>query len=290
MSFSQRQGLKPVKSAIQIDSMDDALRNGLWNALGEAFWGIAPELQPYYRSIDNLDIEPLVRALWRDFYKEAIDTLADSWETVYKGLRDRFYSCSWNEVYDFIEFMHTARVQLPDGSLQRRRYQFVRLCNAILAREVSGYRFVNGLITPITSDEEINAIEHALHNTQPLRPVQTHLQQALALLADRSAPDYRNSIKESISAVESISKMIANMPKATLGPALSAVEKKVPLHANLKEGFHKLYGFTSDASGIRHALMDEPNLDVEDAKFMLVACSGFINYLLVKADKAGITL
>jgi hypothetical protein len=31
--FSQRKGLKPVKSVMQVDSMDDDLRNGLWNAL-----------------------------------------------------------------------------------------------------------------------------------------------------------------------------------------------------------------------------------------------------------------
>jgi hypothetical protein len=34
--------------------------------------------------------------------------------------------------------------------------------------------------------------------------------------------------------------------------------------------------------------MEEPNLEFEDAKFMLVACSAFINFLLEKAAKAGI--
>jgi len=36
--------------------------------------------------------------------------------------------------------------------------------------------------------------------------------------------------------------------------------------------------------------MDEPNLDIEDAKFMLVSCSAFVNYLVVKAQKAGIAI
>lgn len=80
------------------------------------------------------------------------------------------------------------------------------------------------------------------------------------------------------------------MTHATLGPALSAVDKKAKLHPSLKEAFQKLYGYTSDAQGIRHALMDEPTLDVEDAKFMLVSCSAFVNYLVVKAQKAGIAI
>ncbi len=68
------------------------------------------------------------------------------------------------------------------------------------------------------------------------------------------------------------------------------IEKKVELHPALKKAFDSLYGYTSDADGIRHALLDEPNLDSEDAKFMLVSCSAFINYLISKSSKAGIKL
>jgi len=62
------------------------------------------------------------------------------------------------------------------------------------------------------------------------------------------------------------------------------------MHPSLKQGFEKLYGYTSDDDGIRHALLDEANLDMEDARFMLVSCSAFVNYLVVKAQKAGISL
>ena len=48
-----------------------------------------------------------------------------------------------------------------------------------------------------------------------------------------------------------------------------------------------MYGYSCDAEGISHALMDEPNLAFEDAKFMLVACAAFVNYLKAKAAKAG---
>jgi hypothetical protein len=42
------------------------------------------------------------------------------------------------------------------------------------------------------------------------------------------------------------------------------------------------------ADGIRHALLEESTLDLDDAKFMLVSCSGFVNYLAAKAAKAGV--
>jgi len=116
------------------------------------------------------------------------------------------------------------------------------------------------------------------------------LNQSLTLLAKRKQARYRNSIKDSISAVESLCKIIVKQGKATLGPDLNAVEKQTKLHAAFKQAFQKLYGHTSDAQGIHHALMDEPTLDVEDAKFMLVSCSAFVTYLVVKAQKAGIPI
>jgi len=88
--------------------------------------------------------------------------------------------------------------------------------------------------------------------------------------------------------VESISKVISGDRKAKLGKALKKIKTKIGLHTALEEGFLKLYGWTSDADGIRHALMDESNCDSEEAKYMLVSCSAFTNYLIMKGQKAGI--
>jgi len=103
-------------------------------------------------------------------------------------------------------------------------------------------------------------------------------------MASKKSPDYANSIKESISAVEAISQLITGNQKATLGDALRQLENKLGggIHPALRNAFNSLYGYTSDAQGIRHALLGKSDLDVEDAKFMLIACSAFINYLVVK--------
>lgn len=50
--------------------------------------------------------------------------------------------------------------------------------------------------------------------------------------------------------------------------------------------FAALYGYTSDSGGIRHSLLeDDISVSFEDAKFMLVSCSAFINYLKIKIEK-----
>jgi hypothetical protein len=169
-------------------------------------------------------------------------------------------------------------------------YQIIRkVKNHILERELSAYRFVGKKLVKIISECEISEIEEALNISVPLKGVNIHLQRALDLLADRKNPDYRNSIKESISAIEAICRIITGDENATLGKALQKIEEKsqIKLHPALKEAFNKLYGYTSDADGIRHSLIDEINISFEDAKFMLVSCSAFINYLIAKASKSG---
>lgn len=282
-TFSQKYGYKPVKSIVQFESMDDDLRNGLWNALYIEYW---ERMHSAYIQEDTSGIKWLMRRMWLDFFKKPIDTLPPGWSVARNQIRTYFFKCPWNEVYDFVQFVAN---NYPHDAVNE---SFVEYCNNILQREVSGYRFVGDVITPITAEEEIAEIEEALRGTKSLKLVAIHLKSALDLFSDRQSPDYRNSIKESISAVETICNLIAKKEKATLGEALKTITatNKVELHSALQKSFSSLYGYTSDADGIRHSLLDEPNLDFEDSKFMLVSCAAFINYLKVKASKAGIDL
>lgn len=280
MLFSQRRGLKPVKSVVQTDSMDDDLRNGLWNALSDVYWqNVRVTSYDSFLNEPNSDLNPFVRSLWHLYFKLPLDTVKDNWPSVYQTIRGYFFKAPWHEVYDFLEF---TLERYPDRYNDKRK-RFVHLCDAILEREVSAYRFVGGKITQITTDEEISAIEEALAVASRFRPVSLHVKRALELLTDRKSPDYRNSIKESISAVEALCRIVAADPKATLGHALKVVKDKVPVHPALEKAFSQLYGFTSDESGIRHALLDAPNVGFEEGKFMLTACSAFVNYLTSKA-------
>ena len=111
-------------------------------------------------------------------------------------------------------------------------------------------------------------------------PVTSHLNQALSHFSHRTNPDYRNSIKESISAVEALVKIFLNNSNGTLGQLLNKLERERNLHPALKASLSSLYGYTSDADGIRHALIESSEPSHKDAKFMLVACSAFVSYLM----------
>ncbi|MGC1370798.1 MAG: hypothetical protein WA824_01555 [Candidatus Sulfotelmatobacter sp.] len=192
MRFSERNSYKPVREAIQLDSMSDGLRNSLWSLLQLHVWNDATG--PGELRYESNYFRGLCRHLWFNYFKKPIDTLPDYAFQVTQIVRGYFFSCDWYEAYDVVEFIAN---NYPPGS-----GQLFTICNEVLGREVSGYRFVNGLISPITSEVDIEGIDAALAG--PSDPVRTHLRRALELLSDKANPDYRNSIKESISAVESL--------------------------------------------------------------------------------------
>ena len=284
MQFSERYGYKNVREIVQIDSIDEPLRNALWSLLKIYVWDQVHASTGMYggyylSSRSNGEIQALCKRLWFSYFKKPLDQLDNEWKKVSGQLRQHFFECEWYEVYDFIEFVanNYERYQFKDN--------FIEACNLALEKEVSAYRFVDGIISRITEQQEIEEIEQALN--QARGPVQTHLRRALELLSSRESPDYRNSIKESISAVESLVAGVAGAGKGTLGQVIKKLEEKVGLHPALKTAFSSLYGYTSDEGGIRHALMEAETIRFEDAKFFLVVCSAFVNFVKAKVQKDG---
>jgi len=269
--FSERYGFSKPREEIQLESIDDALRNRLWNLLISYYWQRATKSTLLYADISK-EMWSFLVGLWDEYFQKPLDTLSVRWSEAFKEIRGYFFNCEWYEVYNFLQYIAN---NYPVKALNE---EFMEACNVVLEQELSAYRFVGGQITRITAEEEISEVEEALES--PVEGVRVHLTTALKLMSDRRSPDYRNSIKESISAVESLCKIIAKDEKATLGRALDIIEKKIGLHKALKKAFDSLYGYTSSAEGIRHALLEEPSLTFEDAKFMLVSCSAFINYLI----------
>lgn len=277
--FSERMGFKPVKTTLQVESMDQSLRNRLWNN----FTIYLIHIRRNQKNDTDLVkvIRVFLREMWDNYFKVPLDSVSLLYSNVRNIIRQHFFKCEWNEVYDLMEYFAE---HYPD---QETTQHFIERCNKILEEELAGYRFIGNKIAPIISAEEIGEIEEAL--TTPFTAVTTHLKTALDLFSDREAPEYRNSIKESISAVESICNLITGTTHATLGQCIKRVEDQIGIHPALKAAFSALYGYTSSAEGIRHALLEEATLESEDAKFMLVSCSAFINYLKLKSSKAGIT-
>ncbi len=71
MKFSQRIGRRPVKTVLQVESMDEDLRNRLWNTVLEDFLGNLSDYAKYGES----NKRKALRAVWKEFFKKPIDNI-----------------------------------------------------------------------------------------------------------------------------------------------------------------------------------------------------------------------
>lgn len=284
MKFSQRIGKTPLTKKLQLETIDSELLNGLWNIVSIS----KLEALSDYRSFpsSDSDFDKFAQALWHNYFKLTIDSISDYKSSSIAYIKNYFFTSKWFEVYDLIEFLSKIQVPNTDNS------EYPRAINKLLEREFSAYRFVKGKMIPISNKIEIQEIEETLQKVQTftsLKGANIHLGNALEKLSDKKSPDYRNSIKESISAVETTCRVMTG--ENSLGKALSKLEKKgIIIDDQLKRGFDKIYAYTNNKeSGIRHAIIGEhKNPDFYDAKYMLIACSSFINFLIGKATKIGL--
>lgn len=270
--FSERYGYtKPSDIIIR-----ERITPEIQNAILTCYDNLSDRLSKYYLYEVYFNME---KYIWTNFFNlrladykaeempitRLIDSLVDPW---FKKL-DMIELC--------IQYLYSQgkdkRIAIfADMFVGELCYNFKRLNFA--------YRIVNKEIVEITSEEEIKEIETALTTTETT--IRTHLSNALELYSKRPTADYRNSIKESISAVEVFCR--EKTGENTLGKALNKLESNgIVIHKLLKSAFDKLYAYTNQQdTGIRHALMDNDGdyiPQAEEALFMLVSCSAFINYI-----------
>ena len=262
--------------------MDDSLRNALWNWLCWALEkkrsstrGPSSETEYWYNLAKF--------GMWDAIFHRRNDELRP--DNVREFTKKWFYEAQWFDVYNLLEWT-LPRFNDIRREYDKREYPDERL-NYYLEREMSGYRVVNGgQIVEITSPQEIATIEEASRAKTGYEGIAEHIRTALELLGKKPEPDYRNSIKESISAVETAAILVTGDKKATLDKALAKLADKGKLHGAFKNGVSALFGWTSDEEGIRHSILNEQNVGFPEAKFMLVSCSAFANYLIDSARTA----
>lgn len=275
--FSHRKGLTRINDTIQIEALDSRTRTKIINLFDLIITMI-------YANQDKTNVKVFIRNVYVEAYLEEVDlnTLENRFyyakDEVKQMLNSTFREGFYTDVLDLIEYLYQQiSISFPEI------YNFIEEeFNNLFKEEYVGYRLVQGFLVQITDKHEIEEIE--LINKVEHDNVKGHIRKAILLLSSREKPDYENSIKESISAVEA---MCANIvgKSGTLGTTISKIEEHgVDIHPALKRAFSALYGYTSDADGIRHAQgVGSSSSTFEEARFMLVSCSAFINYLSAQA-------
>lgn len=267
--FSIRYGYEEMP-VLLIEGITDKCKNKLWNM----FSGLIDEIynSDFLQAFDTLNfiLDKIgEKVIPRPVdYKKGLDKIENFWET------------DWYRPFNTLEYFlnYAASNKILDESVDF----YERKINEILENEKSGFRALGNRFEKIAEESEIQTINET--KDIPFDSVKKSIQKAIKLYSDEK-PDYENSIKESISAVESMCCIITGENK-TLGKTLKKLEKSnIRIHPALSKGFEELYGYTSNEGGIRHGSIDFKGAKDEDAKYMLVTCAAFVNYLNLKYSR-----
>lgn len=263
--FSERYGFKKQREFLQIKDMDRSLRNRLWNKFRDHYL-INYEYLIVKAAIENSNF---FEKLYDEFFKLDVKP-PTSYESLKSELHKCFFKMNWFEVYDFIEYVSMYYYEEDVNK------EFRVEVNKVLEEEMSGYRFLEGIIVPIIDEVEIKEVEEVFNSKY--EPVKRHLLKALKHLSNKRSPDYINSMKESITAVEAMTQILTGRKESDLGKCLKVI--KLDLNKHFKKGLNELYNWTNKEDGIRHAnTEDELKTSPEEAKFFLVIC--FVLLLLI---------
>ena len=256
--YSERNGYKSISEVMIVKEIPSSLQNAICSC---------------YDRLYNY-----MRAIWSRFLNKRESEYTYGRNTITLFIENRGYQ--WYEKFDIIEESLSYLKMFDEKNYnQISCFEYLKNdLNSEFERLNVGHRVVDEYVTDIISDEEITSVESVVSQSDD--QVKEHIQNAIMLYSQRPDADYRNSIKESISAVEAFCRKKTG--ENTLGKALKKLEESgTPIHPRLKSAFEQLYAYTNDGStGIRHALIEAEYVPSNsEALFMLVSCSALINYL-----------
>lgn len=275
VSFAEAEGELP--SILKWGQIDQRLRSSIWTPFYLFFDGhIDWEIN---RGGDNHYLKkPLSHILAREFvyrrhrFVHELEDYFDKDEFIH-WWSDFFKNSNYVELFDFITFF------VRDGDCPK---DFARKIAIALDLPFSPYRLSVDALTifPAIDEQQAKALEGDLEKAfkSPFAGSKSHIQSALSALGNG---DYRASVRESIHAVESAVRDFTADPNAVLSRALKSLVSEQNVHKALADAFDKLYAYSSDESGIRHALVfgENEKVGLDEATFFLSACTAFVGFL-----------
>ncbi len=270
LSFSRAHGYEALPQQLKLEELSGDARVRLWNVL------VSPSIDRfghYTHPWQEIFSYIYSHFLSMPMTSEVIE-YADVQRLFDRPIQDFIQNEPFNRVFDLLLAVMRHK-ECPRATIAQISEVFQNCKLAYLVDEGPP-----PAIYPSTTPEEgTNIIDSLSHlRSAGLTAPRQHLQMASSHINQK---DWAGAVRESIHSVESVARLIA--PKAkTLGEALSVLGKKGLLeYKALREGFNRIYGYTNDEQGIRHALLDDDksNVGQEEAVFMLGACASFASYL-----------
>ena len=270
--FSKRHSLRPTPEGLMYEDVPERARVGLYHLVERFFGG---EHQKTYL----------------DLYQEICVALRIPRE---RGLTDYTASivierlikdCEWHQFYDICE---TSWASLPfEYWREKERNEFSEQVNALFREEQLGFEFRDGKVEKVGSgfiDSQIKEARYLLKE-QEFKGADTQFEKAIRALNVRPNPDVENCVKDAVSAIESVGRIIVNDEKALLSNIIKDLARKDVIPKPLDEAIQKIYAYRGDQPGVAHGLVGASKVTVDEAEFVLAMSAAAITYLVKRRSK-----
>ena len=270
-TFSERLGLRGLRDTLQINDLDDVTRNRISNLLRT--------IVGTYHTGSTYLIRSDVRSWIDRVLKESVSSY-DA-RTISTTIEKAVQQEEWYTVLDTVEHFVTSRSNGMPEATKLNSDLLQAAWNRLFEEEGVGYRFYDGEISPILERDQADAIYGASKDSNVSSGARHHIRTALDLLrpGEGGAVDAARVVREAISACEAQARFTLGDDRITLGQATKKIAANKNSHSAFVDGISKLYGWTSDEAGIRHASDGTPvSLNTSDAIFFLTIASAFVTW------------
>jgi hypothetical protein len=285
MRFSLRFARKSGEKSLVLEDAPKPTRIGYIKGVLTDFVGNSGNYGRRKEPLDAYETHEKFCALIRDEANPWDYDNENSWMSLTAHLK----GCTWLEFYDFVEMVgkHLTEVD-QDPFITSTQFWFkayqTRL-NALLEEDGIGWSLNDAgelhRQMPKALEQRVVAASSSLSGRYDA--ARGHYQKSLAYLYKHPI-DEANAVKEIVSALESVAKVIAP-GSATLGSAIKAIRKRPGVPKYLMDSVEKLYVYSNDTPMIRHGHVTTEMLTVAEAELAVHIGIAFIRYLIDTESK-----
>lgn len=277
LTFSQSYGYAELPTPLKLGELPSYARTQIWNIVYSYLEATRRDVAGF--SHLGREWARVAKSIHGVHFAKPNDESSSRFFANSESIKLSVLNMTFNKAFDLLQFIMRHPACPPSFiSDMGRTFERCRLAYLIAHGKTP-------TIIPAATQVEGRAIGDAMDtlSSSGLHGSLLHLDQSAAHI---NSGDWAASVRESIHAVESVARQLAPGRTRALAPALRALEDEGALHPALKGGFRKLYGYTCDEQGIRHALLDRESANVrrDEALFMLGACASFASYLWRKSQ------
>ncbi len=191
-----------------------------------------------------------------------------------------FLTCDWWRLFDICELMYRNL----GSSQQYYSDKFTKDLNIVLIDEQLGFEMREGKIEKIGSalaDEEIRKTRYLLKQPE-FKGADEQFEKAIKALNARPKPDVENCVKDAVSAIESVGRILIKDDKAVLSDIIKDMAKQEIIPKPLDEVIQKIYAYRGNEPGVAHGLVGESKVTIYEAEYVLAMSAATIIYLVNK--------